>query len=98
MVDDLVSRPGQRLSQPAHVLPDRVGRRRLFRFVIKFGADPVVVDHVASMSVEESEELPEVGGQATWLASNQYEMPSPVDVPSLVEIVGKRDLLAASIA
>jgi len=25
-------------------------------------------------------------------------MPSPVDVPSLVEIVGKRDLLAASIA
>jgi len=30
--------------------------------------------------------------------SDQYEMPSPVDVPDVVEIVGKRDLLAASIA
>jgi hypothetical protein len=50
------------------------------------------------MSIEEGEEPPEVGSQATWLANDQYEMPSPVDVPGLVEIVGKRDLLAASIA
>jgi hypothetical protein len=28
--------------------------------------------------------------------SDQHEMPSPVDVPGLVEIVGERDLLAAS--
>ena len=86
------------MTRPAHVLPDRVGRQRLFRFVIDFGLDPIVVDHVTSMSIEEGEEPPEVGCQATWLASDQYEMPSPVDVPSLVEIVGKRDLLAASIA
>jgi hypothetical protein len=50
------------------------------------------------MSVEEGKEPPEGGGQATWLASDQYEMPSPVDVSGLVEIVGERDLLAASIA
>jgi hypothetical protein len=98
MVDDFVSRPGQRLSQPAHILPDRVGRQRLFRFVIKFGLDPIVVDHVTSMSVEEGEEPPEVGRQAAWLAGDQHEMPSPVNVPGLVEIVGKRDLVAASIA
>ena len=98
VVDDLVPRSGQRLSQPAHVLPDRVGRQRLFRFVIDFGLDPIVVDHVTSMSIEEGEEPPEVGSQATWLANDQYEMPSPVDVPGLVEIVGKRDLLVAPIA
>ena len=97
MVDDLVPRLGERLSQPAHVLPDRVGRHRLFHCVIEFDADPVVVDHVTSMSVEEGEEPPEGGSQATWLASDQYEMPSPVDVCGLVEIVGERDLLAASI-
>jgi hypothetical protein len=34
---------------------------------------------------------------ATWLASDQHEMPSPVDVPGLVEIVGEPDLFAASI-
>jgi hypothetical protein len=33
------------------------------------------------MSEEEGEEPPEVGSQATWLASDQHEMPSPVDVP-----------------
>ena len=60
--------------------------------------DPIVVDHITSMPIEEGEELPEVGSQATWLGSNQYEMPSPVDVPGLVEIVGERDLLAAAIA
>ena len=98
MVDDLVPRPGQHLSQPAHVLPDRVGRRRLFRFVVEFGLDPFVIEHVSSMSVDEGEEPPEVGSQATWLSTDQYEMPSPIDVPRLVEIVGKRDLLAASIA
>ncbi|HKM72045.1 MAG TPA: hypothetical protein VJX94_18645 [Stellaceae bacterium] len=54
--------------------------------------------YVTSMSVEEGEEPPELGRRATWLASDQHEMPSPVDVPGLVEIVGKRDLLAASIA
>jgi hypothetical protein len=98
MVDDLVPGPGQHPSQPAHVLPDRVGRRLLLRFVIKFGLDPIVVDHVTSISVEEGEEPPEVGRQATWLAGDQHEMPSPVNVPGLVEIVGERDLLAASIA
>ena len=92
MVDDLIPRPGQRRSQPAYVLPDRVGRQRLFGFVVKFGLDPIVVDHVTSMSGEE------VARQATWLAGDQHEMPSPVDVPGLVEIVGKRDLLPASIA
>jgi hypothetical protein len=50
------------------------------------------------MTVEEGEKPPEVGSQATWLAGDQYEVPSPVDVPRFVEIVGKRDLLAASIA
>jgi hypothetical protein len=98
VVDDLVPRPSQRFSQPAHVLPDRVGGRRLFRFVIEFSLDPIVVDHVTSMSVEESEEPPEVGRQATWLTGDQHEMPSPVNVPGLVEIVGKRDLLTASVA
>jgi hypothetical protein len=98
VVDDFVPRPGQRLSQPAHVLPDRVGRQRLFRFVIEFGLDPIVADHVTSMSIEEREEPPEFGRQATWAASDQHEMPPPVDVPGLVEIVGKCDLLAASIA
>jgi hypothetical protein len=98
VVDDRVPRPGQRLSQPARVLPDRVGRQRLVRLVIEFGADPVVVDYVTSMFVEEGEEPPEFGRQATWLASDQHEVPSPVDVPDLVEIVGERDLLAASIA
>jgi hypothetical protein len=98
VVDDLVSRPGQRPSQPAQILPDRVGGQRLFRFVIEFGLDPIVVDHVTAMTVEEGEEPPEVGRQATWLASDQHEVSSPVDVPGLVEIVGKDDLLAASIA
>jgi hypothetical protein len=98
MVDDLVPGPSQRPSQPAHVLPDRVGRQRQFHFIIEFGLDPIVVDHVTSMSVEKGEEPPEFGRQATWLASDQHEMSSPVDVPGLVEIVGKRDLLAASIA
>jgi hypothetical protein len=98
MVDDFVPRSGQRSSQPTHIFPGGVGRHRQFRFVIEFGADPVVVDHVTAMSVEEREEPPEVGRQATWLASDQHEVPSPVDVPGLVEIVGKRDLLAASIA
>src|SRR5215472_19300760 len=95
---NFVPRPGQRPSQPAHVLPDRVGRQRLYRFVIEFGLDPIVVDHVTSMSIEEGEEPPEVGSQATWLASDLHEMPSLVDIPGLVEIVGQRDLLAASIA
>jgi len=98
MVDDLVPRPGQRLSQPAHVLPDRVGGERQFHLIIEFGLDPIVVDHVTSMSVEEGEEPPEVGSQATWLASDQYEMPSPVNVTGLVEIVGQRNLFTASIA
>jgi hypothetical protein len=98
MVDDLVPGPSQHLSQPAHVLPDRVSGQRLFRFVVEFGLDPIVVDHVTSMSVEEREETPEGGRQATWLAGDQHEMPSPVNVPGMVEIVGKRDLLAASIA
>ena len=98
MVDDLVPGPGQHPSQPAHVLPDAVGRRRLFHLVVEFGLDPIVIDQVASMSVEEGEEPPAVGRQATWLAGDQHEMPSPVDVPGLVEIVGKRDLVAASIA
>ena len=35
MVDDLVPRPGHRLFQPEHVLPDRVGRCRLFHGVIE---------------------------------------------------------------
>ena len=91
MVHDLVPRLGQRPSQPAHVFPNRVGGWRLFLFVTEFGLDPIVVDHVTSMSVEE------VARQATWLAGDQHEMPSPVDVPGLVEIVSKRDLLAASI-
>jgi len=64
VVDDLVPRPGQRLSQPTHVLPDRVGGQRLFRFVIEFGLDPMVVYYVTSISVEEGEEPPEVGRQA----------------------------------
>ena len=50
------------------------------------------------MSVEEREKPPEVGCQATWFAGNEHEMPSPVDIPGLVEIVGERDLLTASIA
>ena len=79
MVDGLVPRPCQRLSQPAHVLSDRVGGQRLVRLVIEFSAYPVVVDHVTSLSVEEGEEPPEVGRQATRLASGQHEMPSPVD-------------------
>jgi hypothetical protein len=98
VVDDLVPRPGQRLSQPTHVLPDRVGGQRLFRFVIEFGLDPIVVYYVTSMPIEEGEEPPELWSQATRLAGNQHEMPSPVNVPGLVEIVGERDLLAASIA
>ena len=98
MVDDLVPRFGQHPSQPAHVFPDRVGRQRLFRFFVEFGLDPIVVDDVTSMSIEEGEEPPEVGRQATWLASDHHQMPSPVNVLGLVEIVGKRDLLAASIA
>jgi hypothetical protein len=39
-----------------------------------------------------------LGRQATRLAGHQQDMPSAVDVHGLVEIVGKRDLLAASIA
>ena len=50
------------------------------------------------MSVEEGEELPEVRCQATWLAGNQHDMPSPIYIPGLVEIVGERDLLATSVA
>jgi hypothetical protein len=97
VVHDLVPRLGQRPSQPAHVFPNRVGGWRLFLFVTEFGLDPIVVDHVTSMSVEEGEESPEFGCQATWFASDQHEMPAPVNVPGLVEIVSKRDLLAASI-
>src|SRR5215471_11482373 len=78
VVDDLVPRSGQRPSQPAYVFPNRVGGQRLFRFVVEFRLDPIVVDHLTSMSVEESEEPPEVGRQATWLTGDQHEMPSPV--------------------
>ena len=34
----------------------------------------------------------------TWFAGDQHKMASPIYIPGLVEIVGKRDLLAASIA
>ena len=38
------------------------------------------------MSVEEGEEPPEAGSQATWLAGDQHEMPSPVDVPGPMKL------------
>jgi hypothetical protein len=53
MVDDLVPRPGRRLSQPAHV--SRTASAAAVRFVIEFDLDSVVVDHVTSMSIEEGE-------------------------------------------
>jgi hypothetical protein len=70
----------------------------MLHIAIEFGMEPIVLDHIAAVPVEQGEQPPECGRQATRFASDLHDMPSPVDVPGLVEIVGKRDLLAASIA
>jgi hypothetical protein len=73
-------------------------RPGLFHLVIELGADPIVVDHIATVLVEQSEQPPQGGSEATRLAGDPHDMASPINVPGLVEIVGKRDLLAASVA
>jgi hypothetical protein len=80
VVDDLVSRPGQRLPQPTHVFADRVSRHWLFHVAIEFGVQPIVLDHIAAVPVQEGEEPPEPRCQATWLAGHQQDVPSAVDV------------------
>jgi hypothetical protein len=48
--------------------------------------------------VEQGEQPPQGGSETTWLAGDQHNMASPINVTGLVEIVGKRDLLVAPIA
>jgi hypothetical protein len=37
------------------------------------------------------------GGETAWRTGDPNQMSAPIDIAGLVEIVGKRDLLAASI-
>ena len=99
MVDDLIPRPRQHLSQPAHVLPDRVDGHVLLRVVrVKLGVELFVIDDIAAMAIEQNKQPPKCGSQTAGLPRDHDHVSAPVDVPGLVEIIAKRDLLGASIA
>ena len=97
MVNDLVPGPGQSLSQPAHVLPGHVGCDGLFDVGVEFGMQPVVLDHIATVSIQQGEQPPECERQATRFVGDEHDPPSAVNVAGSVEIVGERNLLTTSI-
>jgi hypothetical protein len=58
--------------------------------------DAIAVNDIAAVPVEQHEYLPMRRGQRARLASDHYQMPAPINVAGLVEIVREGDLLAAS--
>ena len=55
MVDDLVPRAGQRPSEPAYVLLDHGCHQRLLHLAAELGMEPIVVDDIATVLVEQGE-------------------------------------------
>ena len=64
----------------------------------ELGVELFVIDDIAAMPIEQDKQPPKCGSQTAGLPGDYYDVSAPVYVPGLVEIVGKRDLLAASIA
>jgi hypothetical protein len=98
VIDDLVPRTGESLSQPPHRLADDLRCRPFPDPAIELGMDAIGVDDIPAMVMEQGEYLPMRRGQLARLAGDRHDMSASVDIACLIKVVRDRNLFAASIA